>query len=181
MGDNIKIRYDLVYSIYNKAEILRDQDTYKTAEEIFEFVIGKVPKDNALTKKEESYLLRVIQKSFDDESVRNKRGNKRQCRYCEEWTYAAHHCVHCIREYLRNNFQNWTSGNAEVDALIQECQNSTIRPSFVIEWIPYKNFSEVEYKKRGGCASIFKAVWRDGPYDKWNSEKQEIERKGLIE
>ncbi|RHZ51615.1 hypothetical protein Glove_476g4 [Diversispora epigaea] len=60
------------------------------------------------------------------------------------------------------------SGNNEIDKLIRECQQKTIAPNRVIEWIECDQFEEVEYLAEGGY----------GRYYKWNSERQILERFG---
>ncbi|RHZ74589.1 hypothetical protein Glove_220g44 [Diversispora epigaea] len=44
-----------------------------------------------------------------------------------------------------NNFGNWTSGNNEIDKLIQECQQTVATPDYIIEWISYDQFENVKY------------------------------------
>ncbi|CAG8811486.1 1790_t:CDS:2, partial [Dentiscutata erythropus] len=78
----------------------------------------------------------------------------------------------------KNNFRNWRSGNEEIDKLIQECQQKTVSPQHVIEWIDYDQFENIDYLTEGGCATIYTAIWKVGRYYKWNSEKQILERFG---
>ncbi|RHZ44429.1 hypothetical protein Glove_726g1 [Diversispora epigaea] len=83
-----------------------------------------------------------------------------------------------ISKYLENNFGNWTSGNYEIGKLIQECQQTTVKPDSVIEWINHDQFENVKFLANGGCAIIYTANWRDRSYDEWNSERQILERSG---
>ncbi|RHZ74613.1 hypothetical protein Glove_220g56 [Diversispora epigaea] len=48
----------------------------------------------------------------------------------------------------------------------------------VIEWISYDQFENVKYLAEGRCATIYIAIWKDGQYIKWNSERQILERFG---
>jgi hypothetical protein len=50
-----------------------------------------------------------------------------------------------VRNYLKANFSNWTSGNDDIDNLIQKCQMKTLMPSNIIEWIPYN----IKYLTKG--------------------------------
>ncbi|CAG8800667.1 1050_t:CDS:2, partial [Dentiscutata erythropus] len=61
-----------------------------------------------------------------------------------------------------------SSGNDEIDKLIQECQQKIVSPRYVIEWINYDQLSDGR--------TISTAIWKVGCYDKWNSEKQILER-----
>ncbi|RHZ74607.1 hypothetical protein Glove_220g25 [Diversispora epigaea] len=63
----------------------------------------------------------------------------------------------------------------EIDKLIQECQQTTVSPVKVIEWISYDQFENIKYLSKGGCATIYTAIWKDGGYNKWNSERQILE------
>ncbi|WNE40852.1 MAG: Serine/threonine-protein kinase PknD [Mycoplasmataceae bacterium] len=58
------------------------------------------------------------------------------------------------------NFKNWTSGNEVIDKFIQEQQLKALKArnsSEMLEWIPYENFTNVEYIAKGGFGSIYKA------------------------
>ena len=35
----------------------------------------------------------------------------------------------------------------------------------IIEWIEYNKFENIEYLAKGGFGTIFKAVWKDGPWE----------------
>jgi hypothetical protein len=50
----------------------------------------------------------------------------------------------CNSIHFQRNFKNWTSGNNDVDKLIQNIQLSVHHKyvSDVIEWIPYEKFYE---------------------------------------
>jgi hypothetical protein len=55
------------------------------------------------------------------------------------------YCEYCIKNYLETKFSNWTSGNDNLDDLIQECQIKSLHPSMVVEWIPYNNLQNIKY------------------------------------
>src|SRR5438045_4217424 len=70
---------------------------------------------------------------------------------------------------LKGNFTNWTSGNEKIDNFIQEMQLKIDRQSnIVFEWIPYNQFNDIKEMGRGGFATVYSAIWKDGPlkYDK---------------
>ncbi|RHZ82923.1 hypothetical protein Glove_103g24 [Diversispora epigaea] len=134
--------------------------------------------DSSLTNNEKKFLLDKLQKAFDKHKIGDNSVEKQQCNNCQNWHQATQYCEFCIRKYLENNFRNWTSENEEIDKLIQECQQKTISPQCVIEWINYDQFENIEYLTEGGCATIYTAMWKDGSYDKLNPEKQILERFG---
>src|SRR4051794_811282 len=94
-------------------------------------------------------------------------------------------CSNCIKIYTNVNYKwckpclindlktNLTSGNEKIDELIQEMQLKIERPGgIVFEWIPYNQFSDIEEIGRGGFATVYSAIWKDGPlkYTKVNEE-----------
>ncbi len=54
----------------------------------------------------------------------------------------------------------------------------TLRPDYIIEWIPYNNLQNVKYLTKGGCSEIYLARWIDGAYNKWDSKEKQLKRWG---
>ena len=48
-----------------------------------------------------------------------------------------YYCKPCHSVHWRDNFRNWTSGDSNVDKLIQESQLNVHDPRDIIEWIEY--------------------------------------------
>ena len=86
------------------------------------------------------------------------------------------YCELCVRNYLKTKFSNWTSGNDDIDNLIQKCQMESFMPNKVIEWIPYNNLQNIKYLTKGGFSEIYTADWIDGRYDEWDSKEQQLIR-----
>ncbi|CAG8694727.1 20894_t:CDS:2 [Dentiscutata erythropus] len=84
-------------------------------------------------------------------------------------------------EAILHNFVNWTSGNAFIDNLIQQCQLENPVPGKTIEWVPYENFQNIKYIAKGGFGSIYTAMWVNGWIDDWNNETQKFKRSGPSE
>ena len=80
-------------------------------------------------------------------------------------------CEICVRNYLKANFSNWTSGNDNIDNLIQKCQIETLAPDMIVEWIPYNKLQNIKYLTEGECSKIYTADWIDGGYIEWNSKE----------
>ncbi|RIA91949.1 hypothetical protein C1645_821306 [Glomus cerebriforme] len=53
------------------------------------------------------------------EFIRNNEGTKRICEDCQVGCLATLYCEHCVRNYLKTNSSNWSSGNNDIDNLIQ--------------------------------------------------------------
>src|SRR4051794_27253545 len=95
----------------------------------------------------------------------------RYCKKCGEvYTNLEYKwCKPCQKENLKGNFTNWTSGNEKIDELIQEIQLKINKDySIVVEWIPYNQFSNIKEIGRGGFATVYSVIWKDGQleYDK---------------
>ncbi|GBB83874.1 hypothetical protein RclHR1_10530007 [Rhizophagus clarus] len=57
----------------------------------------------------------------------------------------------CKAVYFQENFENWTSGNDDIDKLIQDDQLSAHKDvREALEWIPYKRFYDIKYIKQIG-------------------------------
>ncbi|CAB5395736.1 unnamed protein product [Rhizophagus irregularis] len=68
-------------------------------------------------------------------------------------------CKPCI-----NIFTKWTIKNEKLVGLIQEMHlgiNSCF--NIVFEWIPYNQFNYIKEIGKGGFATVYSAIWKDGP------------------
>src|SRR5438045_2785419 len=73
-------------------------------------------------------------------------------------------CKICEIDYLKGNFTNLTSENEKIDNFIQEMQLKINEYNdIVFEWIPYNQFSDIKEIGRGGFATVYSAIWKDGP------------------
>ena len=89
-----------------------------------------------------------------------------QCEKCsEQFTDLKYKwCEPCQVNNLKANFINWTSGNENIDNFIQEMQLKINSPSDIIfEWIPYDQFNDIKEIDNGGFATVYSAIWKDGP------------------
>src|SRR5438067_2116007 len=97
------------------------------------------------------------------------------CEKCgEKYTNEAQSwCKPCQIDNLKRNFTNWTSGNEKIDNSVQEMQLKIDSSSnIVFEWIPYNQFSDIKEIGRGGLATVYSAIWKDGPLEyNRNTEK----------
>ncbi|RHZ88473.1 hypothetical protein Glove_22g12 [Diversispora epigaea] len=164
--------------VWDKTNFSLNTNIYKTIVEQEEYRKNMIQNDSSLTQLEKDFLFIELQKVYDPLRISNNAAEKRQCNKCQNWHQATQYCEFCIRKYLKNNFENWTSGNNEIDKLIQECQQKTVSPDAIIEWISYNQFENIEYLTEGGCATVYTAIWKDGQNIKWNSDKQILERFG---
>jgi hypothetical protein len=84
-------------------------------------------------------------------------------------------CNHaCNAIYFQQNFENWTSGNDDIDKFIQDTQLLAHSNDYgvfkkVLEWIPYDRFYNIKYVAKGGFGKVYRANWIDGYIINWKS------------
>jgi len=64
---------------------------------------------------------------------------------------------HVMLKDLKKNFKNWTSGNKDIDELIQHSQPNALYHTKFLEWIAFEKFRNVTYITRGGFGKIYLA------------------------
>jgi hypothetical protein len=82
--------------------------------------------------------------------------------------------------HFHRNFDNWTSGNNDIDKFIQDTQLSNhdmYKMSNALEWIPYDRFYNIKYIAEIKIDKVYSANWVDGYIDVWNYENKDWERK----
>ena len=173
------IRYKLISSVINKSYALTDPNIHDTLEKRYEFRKQVVLADKSLSEDEKSEAIKHLNSSYDKDKIFFNEGTKRICENCQGECLATSYCELCVRNYLKNNFSNWTSGNDDIDNLIKQCQIETLVPNKVIEWIPYNKLQDIEYLTKGGFSEIYKATWIDGGYEEWDSKEQQLIRFGI--
>ncbi|PKK65984.1 kinase-like protein [Rhizophagus irregularis] len=164
----------------NRAYALTDYNIYDDVHKRHEFKKQTILSDESLIENEKSEAIRMLTKIYDFNKLLFNKGTKRICENCNQECLATLFCELCVRNYLKAKFSNWTSGNNDIDNLIQECQMKTIAPYLIPEWIPYNNLQNIEYLTKGGFSEIYTATWINGNYYEWDSEKQQLKRFGNI-
>ena len=125
-----------------------------------------------LTEKQKS----LIDKLISDEELKYCYRRHGLCKKCKQPKNDKYWCRTCV---FQRNFKNWTSGNDDVDKLIQRSQLTTRAISFALEWIEHDRFENIEHLAKGGFGTVYKAIWKDGPLT-FDYENKLI-RKGKIE
>ena len=137
------IREEIVYVELNRSYALIDYNIHDNTHKLNEFLKQTVLADNSLTKDEKTEAIRTFNRVYDRDKILFNEGTKRICENCNQECLATLYCEYCVRNYLKANFSNWSSGNNDIDVLIQKCQIKTLMPDKVIEWIPYDNFQNI--------------------------------------
>jgi hypothetical protein len=172
------INKEKVYTAIYRAYSLTDYNNYNDTSKEYESRKQIILSDESLTEIEKSDAIKLVNKAYDNEKIRKNKGTKRTCENCNQECLATLFCEYCVRNYLRANFSNWTSGNDDIDKLIQECQMKALDPDSIVEWIPHNNLKNVEYLTKGGFSEIYVAEWINGNYEEWDSEEQQLKRLG---
>jgi hypothetical protein len=98
------------------------------------------------------------------------------CKGCKQPNTGDFWCQSCNSRRLQQNFKNWTSGNSDVDKLIQESQLNAKDFREKLEWIEYDRFENIEYITKGGFGKVYKAIWKDGYIIGWDYETNQWKR-----
>src|SRR5689334_19449998 len=83
------------------------------------------------------------------------------CTVCKGVCYVNLMCRKYDVQRLCEQFQ--TSGNKEIDAIIQKSQETVKDYEYYWEWIEPKQFFNIEHLADGGFSSVYTATWIDGP------------------
>jgi hypothetical protein len=175
------LRYELIHATNNRTLLLTDPSIHDDIHKQFEFQKQTVLADKILTNDEKTEAIRSLTKSYDRNKVNYNSGTKRICENCKQECLATLYCEYCVRNYLKEKFSNWKSGNDDIDNLIQKCQMNSLGPENIVEWIPYSNLENINYLTKGGFSEIYTADWINGCYDEWDSDKQQLKRIGTCE
>jgi hypothetical protein len=172
------IRKELVTAALNKSAALIDFKFHDNFHKQHEFRQKTILADESLTKDEKTEAIRELNVTYDQNKLLFNKGEKRICENCSQECLATLYCEICVRNYLKANFSNWTSGDSNIDNLIQQCQMDTFSPDIVVEWIPYNNLQNIEYLTKGGFSKIYTADWIDGHYIEWDDNEKQLKRFG---
>lgn len=107
----------------------------------------------------------------NEEEFRNLRDNYRffgTCEECNQPNTSTKWCKSCNAQHFQAEFNNWTSGNPQIDSFIQKCQLEATNAWNVLEWIPYEQFTNIEHIADGGFGKVYKSEWWKGSIESWD-------------
>ncbi|RHZ86091.1 hypothetical protein Glove_54g40 [Diversispora epigaea] len=87
--------------------------------------------------------------------------------------YESRDCKLCTKEHFIQEFTTWSSGNVEIDKVIQKSQANNGFNG--IQWVPYDNFRDIKHIADGGYGSVYSAILKDCVKFWWNFDKQDWE------
>ncbi|CAB4420681.1 unnamed protein product [Rhizophagus irregularis] len=169
---------ELINNALKRSYALMDSNVRNCAHKSHEFRKQTILNDESLTENEKSEAIRILTKNYDHNKFILNKGTRRICENCNQECLATTYCEYCVRNYLIVKFSNWTSGNNDIDNLIQECQMKTVAPDLIPEWIPYNSLINIEYLTKGGFSEIYSAIWVNGHFIEWDSKEQQLKRIG---
>ncbi|CAG8621773.1 13746_t:CDS:2 [Acaulospora morrowiae] len=156
-----------------------DYSKCTTMTQVFEHLRNSyLESSQSVNESEKAELINRLDSFIDRWNVDHQENDPELCERCQSWAYAAQYCEHCIRHFFKKNFGKWTSGNDEIDKIIQDAQLNASCPDMVVEWIPFSDFEEVKHKIKGHRSDIYSATWSKGPFDKFNPETHAVDRFG---
>lgn len=139
----------------------------------YEDMIKHIQNNGTLTTREKDSARREVLYIKDRNNLLFTKGPTYKCNVCQKEGFTMQNCQHCIQKVLQDNWKSWTSGNDDIDQAIREAQLICPLPRYIIEWIPYEQFTNIKKFAEGGCASIFDATWPKASavsmnHDLWN-------------
>src|SRR5438270_110132 len=117
-----------ILAAYYRVYALVDYDIHNTLDKRHEFRMQTILADESLTEVEKLVIISFLSEDYDMNKILSNEGEKRICESCQEECLATLNCENCIRNYLKSKFSNWTSGNNDIDNVIQECQMESNMP-----------------------------------------------------
>ncbi len=84
------------------------------------------------------------------------------CEECNQKNTRIDWCQACNSKRFQQNFNNWTSGNNDIDKFIQNAQLLANNWYELLEWISYDKFNDIEYITNDEFGIVYKAIWNDG-------------------
>src|SRR5579883_2828492 len=157
--ENGEIRWDIINQVIDDSILVTPG---KDLNEQYEGQLKYITNYKQLTKDEKEKAKQEITWNKDYTNLVELKGPRYPCERCYQQSLTISSCEHCIRNMLRSQFNNWTSGNVSIDKAIQDCQLKCPLPDAIIEWIPYQDFTDITYKTKGGSSLIYTATWQKG-------------------
>ena len=148
----------------------------KDENERYEGKLKYIQNHEQLTQAEKEEAKEEITTIKDYANLLQLKGPTYQCEQCHKQSLTISDCEHCVRNILRAQFNNWTSGNLSIDKAIQECQLKCPFRDRIIQWIPYGDLVDVTYKTKGGSSSIYTATWSKGIINGFDKETKQFIR-----
>ncbi|CAG8485745.1 15194_t:CDS:2 [Acaulospora colombiana] len=107
---------------------------------------------------------------------------KHYCPECDQrLTDNSWWCKSCQQRHFKENFDNWTTGDKNIDEFIRQTQMEAEECNQYLEWIPFSAFINVNKSEISEVGTLFTANWAKGPADTWDhAEGQFVTKRGFL-
>ncbi|CAG8455082.1 21253_t:CDS:2 [Dentiscutata erythropus] len=123
-----------------------------------------------------------IRKSIINQKVKPMQISSGICPNCNnpiaEFGYYTKWCLQCQSNLFKDKFGSWSSDYDVIDTFIQETQLTSQSRFDFLEWIPYKKFKNIKQLRSSDYSCDYRALWLDGPYEKWDVDTAQYVRCG---
>src|ERR1043166_10170723 len=82
----------------------------------------------------------IVDKLILNEDLKRRYKKFSLCKECYQPCTRMEWCSPCVSKHFQENFENWTSGNNEIDKLIKDSQLLAESRYRLLEWIEYDKF-----------------------------------------
>ena len=90
-------------------------------------------------------------------------GEYGNCNVCQkDYTDYFRYCKPCQAKIFKKKFSDWSSGNDDIDEIIQSAQLNAENINSVLEWIPFSKFENIQMIGQGDFGCIYEATRLDG-------------------
>ena len=90
-------------------------------------------------------------------------------------------CNSCQKGHFKENFDNWTTGNKDIDDFIKYTQINAQECNEYLEWIPYSELINEQEQIFSEVGRLFSANWERGPKNTWDPiEGEFVAKRRLI-
>ncbi|CAG8539193.1 232_t:CDS:2, partial [Scutellospora calospora] len=103
---------------------------------------------------------------IEGKNHRSENKVNRLCPDCDRPRISYGWCRKCESRCMEKKFPFWTSGNKNLDKLIQRSQILSMQICDYLEFIKFKDIEFGNIIAKGGFSKVYKGVWIDGP--RWN-------------
>ncbi|CAG8785429.1 525_t:CDS:2, partial [Dentiscutata erythropus] len=118
---------------------------------------------------------------IEGKSNRTHRKANRLCPDCDRPRRSYGWCTKCESRCMEKNFPFWTSGDRDLDKIIQFSQISALQTCDYLEFIKFEDIEFNNLIAEGGFSKVYKGIWIDGPRWNWNELGDIWCRSGPIE
>jgi hypothetical protein len=93
---------------------------------------------------------------------------RKLCLRCQFKSNFFNWCNMCKLKHFKLNYDEFPSGNNEIDKILKNYYCESNSPKELIEWIPYNEFKNITYE---GSPKLCSAIWLNGYICNWNKNK----------